>query len=75
MDVSALIEADGRPGQAKAASQCGRSRQIEEIASKVGPLALSAVRNKWMVANYLVAIGSATAGWLYFIVWIALLLI
>ncbi len=33
------------------------------------------MRSKWMIANYLIAIGFATAGWLYFIVWVAMLLI
>jgi hypothetical protein len=33
------------------------------------------VRSKWMIVNYLTAIGVATAGWLYFIVWVAMLLI
>jgi len=33
------------------------------------------MRSKWMIANYLVSIIFATVGWLYFIVWIAMLLI
>jgi len=28
-----------------------------------------------MIVNYLTAIGFATAGWLYFIVWVAMLFI
>ena len=33
------------------------------------------MRSKWMIVNYLTAIGFATAGWLCFIAWVALLLI
>jgi hypothetical protein len=33
------------------------------------------MRSKWMIVNYLTAIGFATAGWLYFIVWVATLFI
>ena len=33
------------------------------------------MRSKWMIANYLVSIGLATAGWLYLLVWITLLFI
>jgi hypothetical protein len=33
------------------------------------------MRSKWMIANYLIAIGAAMVGWLYFIAWVALLII
>jgi hypothetical protein len=33
---------------------------------------ISPVRNNWMIANYLAAIGFATAGWLYLLVWISM---
>ena len=33
------------------------------------------MRSKWMIVNFLTAIGLVTAGWLYFIVWVAMLFI
>ncbi|WOH69596.1 hypothetical protein [Bradyrhizobium sp. BWA-3-5] len=33
---------------------------------------LDTVRRKWMIANYLVAIGVATAGWICLLAWIVL---
>jgi len=33
---------------------------------------LDTVRRKWMIANYLVAVGVATAGWVCLLAWIAL---
>jgi|KBSMisStaDraftv2_1062788.scaffolds.fasta_scaffold184302_2 hypothetical protein len=36
---------------------------------------MSAMRQIWFKANYLLAIGVGTLGWLWFIVWIGLQLI
>jgi hypothetical protein len=72
------FRANGRASQTKAASSLGRSRlaaqngtirKLDRIGQKLPDDA--AMRGKWMIANYLVAVALATAGWFYLILWIA----
>ena len=52
------------------------TRKHESEFQLFGALQMSpTVQSTWIFVNYLTVVGLATAGWLYFLVWIAMQLI